>query len=101
MRESGYRITVLPEISNLLTGVRLPLPAQNFKPKNRPNGVFFIFKAVLKRSTSFQRIPPGDFGISNNKRAPKHPSTLSARAHLNRESLGSERNRFQARLFHS
>ena len=26
-RRCGYRITVLPQVSNLLTGVRLPLPA--------------------------------------------------------------------------
>ena len=27
----GYRITVLPQVSNLLTGVRLPLPALRIK----------------------------------------------------------------------
>ena len=36
----GYRITALPQVSNLLTGVRLPLPAQPNKNAHRKMGVF-------------------------------------------------------------
>ena len=45
----GYRITVLPQVSNLLTGVRLPLPAQRQQKFPAPAGNFCVLGAERVR----------------------------------------------------
>jgi methylated-DNA-protein-cysteine methyltransferase-like protein len=56
--ESGYRITVLPQVSNLLTGVRLPLPA--LTAQNPARGCFII-NAYQLTLFCYTELMAGDF----------------------------------------